>query len=339
MTNHFKLNMPEYSFLRENPHLGSNIILLGLSGSHGYGTNVEGSDFDYRGVALNTPNEILTLSPTFEQVVDNTTDTTIYSFNRIIKLLSDINPNVIELLGLEPWQYAYLSPMGQELVDNRHLFLSKKAVKTFGGYANQQLYRLNQLCKHSMPQKELEEHILRTMKFTMDQFPTHFKEFEGVLNLYIGESERENLDTEIYMDVNLKGYPLRDYCGMWSELKQIATSYNKVGQRNSKAMEHGKIAKHMMHLVRLYLMCFDILEKEEIITYRRDDMDFLMEIRNGKYIDEDNQVKPEFFAIVKKLEAHLGEAARKSKLPDKPDYKAINDFVVSVNRRVILGNS
>ena len=31
---------PEYNFLRDNPHLGSNIILLGLGGSYAYGTNI-----------------------------------------------------------------------------------------------------------------------------------------------------------------------------------------------------------------------------------------------------------------------------------------------------------
>ena len=33
------LNTVEYDFLRTNPRLGSRIMLLGVSGSHGYGTN------------------------------------------------------------------------------------------------------------------------------------------------------------------------------------------------------------------------------------------------------------------------------------------------------------
>lgn len=40
----------EYDFLRENSHLGSNIMFLTLGGSHAYGTNVPGSDVDVRGV-------------------------------------------------------------------------------------------------------------------------------------------------------------------------------------------------------------------------------------------------------------------------------------------------
>ena len=47
---HQMITQEEYGFLRENEHLGKRIILLGQSGSYGYGTNREGSDVDFRGV-------------------------------------------------------------------------------------------------------------------------------------------------------------------------------------------------------------------------------------------------------------------------------------------------
>ena len=46
---HQMVTQEEYGFLRENEHLGKRIILLGQSGSYGYGTNREGSDVDFRG--------------------------------------------------------------------------------------------------------------------------------------------------------------------------------------------------------------------------------------------------------------------------------------------------
>lgn len=327
----------EYDFLRTNPHLGNNIILLGLGGSHAYGTNTETSDLDVRGIALNSKSEILTHRNPFEQFVNEETDTVIYGFNKMIGLLTDNNPNTIEILGLDDSQYLYLSPIGKELVDNAHIFLSKKSVKTFGGYANQQLYRLNQLCKHQMAQDELEAHILKTMNFTMDSFAEHYADFSGGLNLYVDKSHREELVSEIFCDINLSHYPLRDLNSLMNDFTNIIRSYNKVGQRNSKAKEHGKIGKHMMHLVRLYFMVFDILEKHEIVTHREKEHDFLMEIRFGKYIDENNQVKPEFFDIVKKLEAHLVKLAASSTLPERPNYEIIDKFQMSVNERVING--
>ena len=66
----------DYSFLRENEHLANKIMLLGLSGSYGYGTNREGSDVDFRGVAMQQPSDILGLTE-FEQYVDSSTDTVV----------------------------------------------------------------------------------------------------------------------------------------------------------------------------------------------------------------------------------------------------------------------
>ena len=91
-----KLKTSEYDFLRNNKYLGSNIILLGLGGSYSYGMNIEGkSDIDIRGVALNSKEEILLLQ-NFGQVVDENTDTMIYSFNKMVNLLCKANPNVME---------------------------------------------------------------------------------------------------------------------------------------------------------------------------------------------------------------------------------------------------
>lgn len=329
------LKRPEYNFLSENEHLGSNIILLTLGGSHAYGTNVEGSDVDIRGCALNAKDEILT-NKNFEQFVNEATDTTIYSFNKLISLLTNVNPNTIELLGCKPEHYLYLSPIGKELLDNRHLFLSKKCIHSFGGYANAQLRRLDNKAVRLVSQSEREQHILNSIDNASYTFKDQFLSYdEDAIKLYIDKSEREEYDTEIFMDVNLKHYPLRDYKGMWSTMNTIVKEYSKIGQRNANAIEHGKLAKHMMHLVRLYLMCLDILNEGEIVTYREKDHDFLMDIRNGKYLDDNRQPIPEFFDIVSDLESKLEAAKKTTDLPDNPNYQKINEFVASVNERVV----
>lgn len=333
------LQSPAYDFLRTEPHLSSNIILLGLGGSHAYGTSTPESDLDVRGVALNTKNEILT-GHCFEQVEDKPTDTTIYSFNKIIQLLANCNPNVIEILGLKPEHYLYLSPIGQELINNSHLFLSKKAAVSFGGYASQQLRRLDNKAVRTVEQEAREKHILNSIMNAYNSFPDRYTEFNtngGYINLYIDDSPQPEYNTEIFMDINLTHYPLRDYKGMWAEMHNIVKDYSKFGKRNAHAASHGKLSKHMMHLIRLYLMCFDILEKGEINTYREKELDWLIEIRNGKYLDENNQPVPEFFEIVDGLEARMKRCLELTKLPDRPDYIKINDFVININERIVRG--
>lgn len=331
------IKSPDYDFLRTNPHLGSNIILLGLGGSHAYGTNTESSDLDIRGVALNSKADILT-NQNFDQVTNEATDTTIYSFNKILSLLINVNPNTCELLGLKPEHYLYIHPIGQELLDNKKLFLSKKAVYSFGGYATQQFRRLDNKSARVLGQEQREQHILNSINNAAYTFPgKYFSYPDESIKLYIDKSPREEYDSEIFMDINLKGYPLRDYKSMWSEMHSIVKDYAKIGKRNSHAIEHGKLGKHMMHLVRLYLMCIDILEKHEIITYREADLPLLMDIRNGKYLDSNSQPIPEFFEMVDDFEKKLEYAKNNTTLPDSPDYKKINEFMMSVNERIVKG--
>lgn len=329
------LQKPEYDFLKTNEHLGNKIILLTLGGSHAYGTNVEGSDVDIRGCALNSKEEVLT-NKNFEQCVNEQTDSTIYSFNKLISLLTNLNPNTIELLGCKPEHYLYLSPIGKELLDKRHLFLSKKCIHSFGGYANAQLRRLDNKAARLVSQSEQEQHILKSIENASYTFKERYFKFDDDnIKLYIDKSDREEYDTEIFMDVNLKHYPLRDHKCMWSDMNTIVKEYSKIGHRNANAIEKGKLSKHMMHLVRLYLMCLDILNEGEIITYREKDHDFLMDIRTGKYLDENRQPIPEFFDIVNDLETKLDKAKQTTILPDVPDYKKINEFVMSVNERIV----
>ena len=332
------LKKNEYDFLKNNKHLGDNIILIGLGGSYAYGTAIDGeSDIDIRGISLNTKNEIL-LGNGFEQVEDKKTDIVIYSFNKIIKLLSGCNPNVIELLGLKKEHYLYISPIGQELLNNSNLFLSKKAVHTFGSYATAQLRRLDNKAVRLVNQEQREKHILNSIMNAFHTFPEKYCNFgEDSIRLYIDKSEQEEYDTEIFMDVNLHHYPLRDYKSMWSEMNNVVKDYSKIGKRNKNAIEHNKLGKHMMHLIRLYMMCLDILEHEKIVTYREKEHELLMDIRNGKFLNEDRRPIPEFYEMVDEYEKKLEYAKNNTSLPDNPDYKRINEFVASVNERVVKG--
>lgn len=338
-----KLKTDEYSFLKTDKNLGDNIILLTLGGSHAYGTNTEGSDLDIRGCTLNSREDLLRTElfqsdKKFTQFDDPVTDTVIYSFNKLVRLLAECNPNTIEILGCKPEHYLYLSPIGKELIEKTSMFLSKKVIYTFGGYATAQMYRLSNKANRYVGQEELEEHILKTLKNVSVDFPEkYFDTGDGYIRLYIDDAVHEEYEKEIFMDVCLKHYPLRDWNGMWSELQSIAKSYNKIGKRNKNAILHDKIEKHMMHLIRLYYMCIDILENGEVNTYREKEHDFLMSVRNGEYLDDNNQPTKEFYEIVKKMEAQMKESAGRSKLPDVPDYKGINDFVTSVNERIIKG--
>ena len=324
-----------YDFLYDNQNLGKNIILLGLGGSYAYGTNIEDSDVDVRGIATNSARNILTGND-FEQVVDVETDTTIYSLEKMIRLLCSCNPNVIEILGLKPEHYLYLSDAGRLLLKHKDLFLTKRAAYTFGAYANSQLRRLENKSARLVSQSQQEAHILKNIERASVEFKTMFLEVpDDAIKLYIDKSPRDDYDTEIFCDILLHHYPLRDFKGMMNTMGEIIKSYAKIGKRNEKAIEHNKLGKHMMHLVRLYLMCFDILENGEIITYREKEHDFLMSIRNGEYLDENRQPTNAFFEIVSEYERKLDYLKDHTSLPDEVDMNKVLDLVEDINGKVI----
>lgn len=329
------LNGDEYSFIKTNKHLGKHVILLGLAGSYSYGTNIGTSDIDVRGIALNQKSDLIGLT-SFEQYVDENTDTVIYAFNKIINLLLSCNPNTIELLGLNPEHYLFLNDIGKLLLDNRKLFLSRRAIQSFGGYADAQLRRLqNALARDSFPQIEKEQHIYNSVKNAMHSFNGKYKTFEsGSIEIFIDQAVNPELETEIFVNAQLSHYPLRDYSSMWNAMANVVRDYEKIGKRNKKK-DDVHLNKHAMHLIRLFMMALDILENGEINTHRTLEHDLLMDIRFGKYQKDDGTFCESFYDMLSDYEKRLQYAAENTDLPEEPDMKQVQELVMTINERVI----
>ena len=327
------IKQPEYDFLRTNEHLGNNICLLTLGGSHAYGTNVEGSDVDIRGIASLKPENILGTTP-FEQFVESNTDTTVYGLTKIFQLLLNVNPNTIEILGCKPEHYLFTNEIGNLILLNKHLFLSKKCIGAFAGYASAQLSRLeNYVCREKLAQPQQEEHIKTSIENAMRHWDEKYAKFEnGSIKIFIDKAVNPDMETEMFLDVDLKHYPLRDYKVMWAEMNEIVKTYKSLGARNSKALEHKKLNKHTMHLFRILLMAHDLISKQEIITYREKDHDYLMAIRNGYYMNEDGTIKPELYKELDLLKSKMKDLEKTTKLPEKPYYKDAENLLIKLNK-------
>lgn len=329
------LQTEAYDFLRENERFGKRIMLLGLSGSYGYGTNREGSDVDFRGVTLQLPSDLLGLTE-FEQYVDGGTDTVIYGFNKLVRLLLECNPNSCEILGLPREKYLIISPLGEELLANQRLFLSKRAIKAFGGYASAQLRRLqNAIARDALPQADREKHILQSVQNAMDDFNRrNARVGQGSIRLFIDQAVTEGMETEIFVDADYRHLPLRDYNSVLETLRNVVRDYDRIGKRNHKK-DDNHLNKHAMHLIRLMMTVLDILEKQEIIICRQENLPLLMKIRNGGYMLPDGTLSKEFYEVLDFYERRVQEAAKITALPDEPDMAKVGAFVEAVNRRAL----
>jgi len=160
-------------------------------------------------------------------------------------------------------------------------------------------------------------------------FTDRYKEVTGdTLKLYIDKSEKEEFEDEIFIDLNLSHYPLRDLKGMYSEMSQVVKDYEHLNHRNNKKDET-HLLKHSMHLIRLLIMGAEILEGKGINTYRENDREFLLDIRNGKYSYE------QIFEIADEYDKKFQYAKENTVLPLQPDYKRINELLMEMNLDII----
>lgn len=304
------------------------IIYLTYGGSHAYGTNIKTSDIDLRGVALKTEKELIGLQ-NFDQFQNSETDTTIYAVDKFFSLAMNCNPNIIELLGTKKEHKFLVTPEMQLILDNKDLFLSQRVIQSFGGYATAQLRRLENALGRTNDQTTKEKHLLKTLKNMQYHLRTHYASYnDSEFNIYIDDTDREGFEKEMFVDVNLKHYPLRDFKCIQSEMNSAIGSYDKLGKRNRKKTDD-KLDKHVMHLIRLYLMLFDILEKGEINTYRYNETALLRGIRSGGF--SHNNYEP-LYKLLNAYEKRLEVAKNETSLPLKPNYKKLEELLMEVNR-------
>jgi len=119
-------------------------ILFTLFGSRAYGTSRPESDWDYRGVCI--PPQLYRdgfLQGFAQADLPGEEDGTIYDIRKFMKLAADCNPSIMEVLFVDDEAVLHITPEGQRLRDSRDMFLSRKALYTFRGYAMQQLRRIN----------------------------------------------------------------------------------------------------------------------------------------------------------------------------------------------------
>ena len=140
----------------------SNMIIYdAIGGSYAYGTNIPTSDKDVRGIFIYPKESYLGLEQPIPQISDDKQDITYYSLKRFFELIKSANPNLIELLWLPKDCVNFCSPLMKKLIDNRNIFISKKAYYTHSSYAFAQIKKCQGSNKkvhnpqpETMPKKE-----------------------------------------------------------------------------------------------------------------------------------------------------------------------------------------
>lgn len=194
-------------------------IFIGLSGSHGYGLNRIGSDYDYRGVFIASKKYYLGFDsieqkndgwdePGIFPFIDGSEDTVIYELRKVIQLLAAANPNILELLWLN--EYPVLTEVGKYLIKYRQLFLSRKVKHTYSGYAFAQIKKMETHRKWLLnpPEKKPlpEDFGIKDAPLNKDELHAFL---EYIYNLVRGKieflEEAEELYRLLTADIDFKG--------------------------------------------------------------------------------------------------------------------------------------
>ncbi len=277
-------------------------ILEVVTGSHGYGLATSESDLDIRGICM-LPREYLLGLNGFEQGEGPGEDQVTYGLPKFVKLALNANPNILELLFASEKNYRYLNEYGQQLLESRDLFLSKKAKFTFAGYAFSQLNRIE---KHhrwlvSPPQEP------------------HQAVFGGVQES--GTFRWPHTHQE-------KAY--KSARKHWQEYQTWRRNRNP--KRAELEEQFGYDTKHALHLCRLLVMGKELLTKGTLHVDRTGiDADWLRSVRNGYYSYED------LIAWAREAEAELDAVYETSPLPHRPDRKAVQQLLIEMQWNFING--
>ena len=124
------------------------IILEGIRGSQSHGTYVPThpdsiDDEDLIAIVIMPMDHYFGLKHfDTKEIKYERYDLVVYELKKFIGLLLKQNPNVMSLLWLEDCHYTKRTEIGNEIIKNRDIFVSKKAYKSFSGYAFSQLKRM-----------------------------------------------------------------------------------------------------------------------------------------------------------------------------------------------------
>lgn len=311
--------------------LANNIILKLRTGSQLYGTATPESDEDF--IEIGIPKAQYILGMNTVELVDigeksklssgknapDAIDSTIFTLTKFCKLALDGNPNVLELLFVNEQNKVSSTELGEELLSLRDKFISQLIIHRFAGYAFSQ--------RHKMVIK-LENYT--TLKAGLHALETIDVETEGrfLIEWLQTNSIPEIKDKRDHFSIGDLNIPKN------TTIKQakryIQQRLEMFGNRKELVSDHGYDVKFAMHYLRLLLECEELMITGNLI-FPLKAVDLLKSVRAGEFnIDE-------VIKFGEYLEKKIEGLKSTTNLPHKPNFKAVNEYVIKTNYKIIKG--
>jgi predicted nucleotidyltransferase len=142
--------------------LESFIIYRCVVGSCAYGLDNDESDTDRRGIYLAPAELQWSLFGAPEQFEDNAAQSCYWELQKFLSMALKANPNILECLYSPMVEKS--TPLGEELLAMREIFLSQMIFQTFNGYAMSQFKKIEQdIRNHGEVKWKHAMHLLRLL--------------------------------------------------------------------------------------------------------------------------------------------------------------------------------
>jgi len=362
-----------------------------VAGSRSYGINLPDSDVDVKGICipplveyrlgildkfeqadspehlaafftdLNEEEQVATVKDCLSRGRDILApDGVIYDINKFFFLALNANPNILETLFCAPEDIRIMTDIGEELRNNRDLFLSKKATYSYRGYAFAQMKKIKSHRSWLLdpptkaPKRSdfgLPEHESTLSSDEQNAFLWVLTEIlkDKLGSFKLSRSTKEELETlDLYGCIS-SGIPdnvwptIKDISGAPTEFIQVmqaerayrnARSYwrsylNWKDNRNPKRAllekNCGYDSKHAGHLTRLMIQGKEII-KDHALTVRlsEENKALVMNIRKG--LVKFDEVEKWFNSAEKELD----KLTEESDLRKEPNRPKANDLLVEL---------
>lgn len=374
--------------------LKNHTVLLVVGGSRAYGTHKQTSDLDIKGILipplrqyrlgilhridqvdsideLGVFNNLLCPELLEAVTIDSkerhpavvAPEGAVYDIHKYFNLALDANPNILELVWSEDHLVILETPVGKSLRENRNIFLSKKVLYTYKGYAFSQMKRIRNhrswLLYPILKEPQRADFGLPPQNSTLSAdeqgaFLWVLTEIlsEKMANSRLSESTKKELKTISIQDCAAAGIPdktwpiIQQMTGASDEF--ISAMMKERQYRNARAQwnsyqswkktRNPKRAelesrsrydtKHASHIARLYCQGKEILETGHLsVTLPKDQREFVIHVRDG------GMAFGELEEWFDKEGLEIDEAAMKSILPRAPDRVAANNLLIELQER------
>lgn len=340
------------------------VVFSAISGSRAYGLARAHSDEDIRGIFIFPSNYYLSIESQINIVSDERNDIVFYSLRRVMELIKQSNPNIIELLFTPEDCIKFKSPFIEDLFQTRQEFISMELCDAFIGFAQAQLKKsrgqnkwVNKPQSPSLPKKE--DFIWIVPKVHSNAFPArpislkntqidlthcHVSSLEHCPDVYrlyqIGNQAKgvfrneeivcESISQNEEMSCFL-GLLIFNKIGFDTACRDFKHYWQWRNNRNEQRwkLQEGKIIdydpKNMMHMYRLLLSSESILLLgEPLICVEGKNKIVLNDILDGKYSFD------ELVSLTNAKIDELNKLKEKVSIREKPNVSIIDELLYSI---------